>query len=70
MFITSFDNEEPAPARGGGNADVFRGAYCGRQVAIKVVRLDLRNLDERVKVGSHIFTSWDSTIIPSVSEVL
>ena len=58
MLITSFDTEESSPTHGGGSADVFQGVHHGCRVAIKVVRLNLSNLDEYVKVG------------PSVAEVV
>ena len=51
MVITNCHNGEPNPANGGGNADVFRGVYRGRRVAIKVVRLYAMNLDQSLSVG-------------------
>ena len=51
MLITNFDAEESRPTHGGGSADVYRGICHGRNVAIKVVRLSLGNLDEHTKVG-------------------
>jgi len=58
MFIQSFDNEEPNPTRSGGNADVFQGTHNGHRVAIKVVRVTLRELDEHTRVGLFAYPTY------------
>jgi hypothetical protein len=59
MVITNCHNGELNPAGMGGNADVFRGVHCGRQVAIKVVRLYVVNLDRSLSVGPSASSNWE-----------
>ena len=58
MFIPSFDNEEPNPTRSGGNADVFQGTHNGRRVAIKVLRVTLRDLEEHTRVSPFVCLNY------------
>jgi len=46
---------EGYPWGGGGNADVWRGVYRGSRVAIKVLRVNLKDFDILEKVRSSVF---------------
>ena len=72
MIIPRLDTgSTPAPCRGG-FADVYRGKYKGRTVAIKVPRLYTRNdpdLDLSVGAPLHALCT-KQTLILSLAEVL
>jgi len=61
MNIANCRREEPNPAKSGGNADVFRGVCRGRQVAIKVVRVYLSDLDRHRSVSPSILANLETS---------
>ena len=68
MIVPCLQNIPPMAECAGGSADVHRGEYNGRPVAIKVVRLYATNYGSRFSVGASFHTAKKSPLIPSLRD--